>query len=313
MALSYAHNEIEMRKYTHPLILLYCAGAVIALASDGSADISVKKVGRRIVRRSNRRLRGALNIFDGKFYSNPLYDIGPATLKVKGESKGGKALKSLKCKSSKSKSSSKSSKSTPYCAEFEGKPFTNAPTQQKTNSPTKRSSKSPSPTSASPTSNPTRACASQAGKENDIAQIVEDIGTTVLEGSPDEAAINWLTYADETNSCLDGGAALKDRLILALYYYRTEGVNWNKNGGWLSTNTTHCNWYGIECTDGNIASIIMDENNVNGEIPPEFSKLENLEQLRLYSNRLRGEIPTSLYSLPNLLFVDFEENRLRGK
>ena len=105
---------------------------------------------------------------------------------------------------------------------------------------------------------------------------------------------------------------MKDRLILALYYYRTEGDNWVNNEGWL-TIADHCTWYGISCTDGNIDSIVMDENNVNGEIPPEFSQLENLSILRLYMNQLRGEIPSSLYSLPNLLFVDFEENRLRGK
>ena len=159
----------------------------------------------------------------------------------------------------------------------------------------------------------TRVCESQAGKENDIAQIVEDIGITVIDGSPDDAAVSWLTYVDvESNSCLDGGAALKDRLILALYYYRTDGDNWVNNENWL-TIADHCTWFGISCTDGNIDSIIMDENNVNGEIPPEFSELENLSILRLYSNQLKGEIPTSLYSLPNLLFVDFEENRLRGK
>ncbi|RCV09423.1 hypothetical protein SETIT_2G027200v2 [Setaria italica] len=51
---------------------------------------------------------------------------------------------------------------------------------------------------------------------------------------------------------------------------------------------------------------------ITGRIPPELSKLTNLESLKLYSNFLTGEIPPEIGDLTNLYTLHLTNNQLSG-
>jgi hypothetical protein len=166
-----------------------------------------------------------------------------------------------------------------------------------------------------PTQSPTRYCESVQGRQEDIATITSAVvgSTTVLPGTPEGDALNWILNVDNTNTCNDGGIALLERFVLALFFYQTGGESWSNSNGWL-TLSDHCTWAGIECgTDGRVETISMNQNNLSGEIPNALSNLEHLSVLKLFDNALEGTVPTSLYQLPNLIFLDMEANNLSGK
>ena len=72
-------------------------------------------------------------------------------------------------------------------------------------------------------------------------------------------------------------------------------------------------WYGIETDDnGRVTGLILDGNNLAGEIPPELADLADLEVLNLHYNNLTGDIPRELGSLSNLTALVLGENQLGG-
>ena len=58
--------------------------------------------------------------------------------------------------------------------------------------------------------------------------------------------------------------------------------------------------------------LLLDGNDLSGEIPPELGSLSNLEWLDLGYNELSGEIPPELGSLSNLEELDLGYNDLSG-
>jgi len=169
------------------------------------------------------------------------------------------------------------------------------------------------PTSV-PTQSPTRLCSSVQGRQEDIDAIASAVvGSSILPGTPEGDALNWILNVDTVNSCDDGGIALLERFVLALFFYQTGGENWLNSNRWLSL-ASHCTWAGIECgTDGRVDTISLNQNNLSGGIPGALSNLANLSALKLFENALEGTVPTSLYQLPKLSFLDIEANNLSGK
>ena len=53
-------------------------------------------------------------------------------------------------------------------------------------------------------------------------------------------------------------------------------------------------------------------NDLTGELPPEWGELASLRQLDLFGNDLTGELPTEWGSLPNLQRLDLGGNDLSG-
>ena len=107
----------------------------------------------------------------------------------------------------------------------------------------------------------------------------------------------------------------KEREALIAFYEATGGDNWTNNENWCSDKPLD-EWYGIQTNQkngGNVISIHLSENNLNGTIPEEIGYLTQLYWLALDRNHLTGEIPKSFSNLVNLGFISLISNNLSGK
>jgi len=101
-----------------------------------------------------------------------------------------------------------------------------------------------------------------------------------------------------------------DSLALVALYNATNGPNWINKGNWLTepVNT----WFGIQANDCNVLKIELEENNLNGTLPPELFDIEQLNLLSLTSNNLSGEIPAEIGNLTSLIQLKLDNNKLTG-
>ncbi len=103
-----------------------------------------------------------------------------------------------------------------------------------------------------------------------------------------------------------------DREVLEDLYGKTGGDSWRQNDNWLTDGSVG-DWFGVSVdADGYVTGLILPDNNLSGEIPPELGELTNLHTLRLSHNNLTGEIPTELGQLAQLYFLNLEYNMLTG-
>lgn len=127
-----------------------------------------------------------------------------------------------------------------------------------------------------------------------------------------------------------------ERNALVTLYNSTDGGNWTINTKWL-TDAPLAEWYGVTTnTEGLVTELMLEDNNLRGNlpieithlehltalvlsknrltgsIPPEIGRLKQLKRLRLYSNLLTGPIPPELGQLENLETIVLLENRLTG-
>ena len=109
------------------------------------------------------------------------------------------------------------------------------------------------------------------------------------------------------------GDAATDRAALVALYNATDGANWRNNRNWLS-NAPMGEWHGVTTdSDGRVTQLILDNNQLTGEISAELSSLTNLEWLYLNDNQLTGEISAELGSLTNLTILSLGGNELTGE
>lgn len=80
---------------------------------------------------------------------------------------------------------------------------------------------------------------------------------------------------------------------------------------WNSTSSP-CSWPEIECDDGEVTGIILQEKNITVEIPSSICDLKNLTFLNLALNFLPGKFPTFLYNCSNLQHLDLSQNYFVG-
>jgi DNA-binding SARP family transcriptional activator len=99
---------------------------------------------------------------------------------------------------------------------------------------------------------------------------------------------------------------------LKAVFMATDGPNWANSDGWLS-DSSHCLWYGVQCTAGSITRLILPANSLAGQIPIELRNLPELIHLELQENELTGEIPSWLGQLQNLDWIDLGFNFLEGE
>ena len=103
-----------------------------------------------------------------------------------------------------------------------------------------------------------------------------------------------------------------DREALIALYNATGGPNWDRNDNWLS-DVPIGEWSDVTTDDnGRVTLLILNYNQLSGEIPPELGNLGRLTDLTLDGNQLSGEIPPELGNLANLGYLTLSGNQLSG-
>ncbi|KAJ6863070.1 hypothetical protein NC652_039813 [Populus alba x Populus x berolinensis] len=81
---------------------------------------------------------------------------------------------------------------------------------------------------------------------------------------------------------------------------------------WTSSNSSHCNWPGVVCTDNSITQLILDNKNISGTIPPFLSDLKSLTFLNFSNNNIIGKFPVAVHNLSKLEILDLSQNYIVG-
>jgi len=124
---------------------------------------------------------------------------------------------------------------------------------------------------------------------------------------------DWMINSDAAID-VDDVRRVKQRFILCVLYFATNGEFWKKNK-WLDAGRVECDWNGITCnTETNmIETINLSENNVTGSLPNEIVYLSNLVTLNVSYNIISGTIPQNFFkSLDELQNLDMQENQISG-
>ena len=103
-----------------------------------------------------------------------------------------------------------------------------------------------------------------------------------------------------------------DRAALEALWTATDGAAWFTKTNWL-TDAPLGDWYGVRVdNNGRVVVLLLPNNGLVGELPPEIGDLDRLRELWLFSNDISGEIPPEIGNLANAVEISLEGNRLSG-
>ena len=162
----------------------------------------------------------------------------------------------------------------------------------------------------------------------ELGDLLPELKTLHLAGNRFTGCIPDALWSvqDHDFSALDlpfcGVAAVPDRetgrALLALYT-ATHGKSWVKNTGWFSDQPVS-QWYGVGSGNSHYSygphiagTLILPDNGLTGELPPELGGMGSLRVLQLNKNRLIREIPPELGKLKLLEVLNLSGNKLRGE
>jgi hypothetical protein len=89
-------------------------------------------------------------------------------------------------------------------------------------------------------------------------------------------------------------SAETDLFGLNSIYHNLGGDFWYNNEDWITPFVSHCDWYGVECKDGRVTSLKLNDNNLTGDFSF-FGKGENF-----------GEDSGALFNLEELYVQTLE-------
>mmetsp|Transcript_26413 Transcript_26413/g.64362 ORF Transcript_26413/g.64362 Transcript_26413/m.64362 type:complete len:367 (-) Transcript_26413:119-1219(-) len=167
------------------------------------------------------------------------------------------------------------------------------------------------------------------------------LGDQSEDDTPQGKALKWLK--SDTGSKVDVTPAhiMVERYAMAIFYYATDGPNWEEQAGFL-TQPSICEWWNTkdeyllchqsdQVTDlnffnnslgGTLPTEIgllkrlfwfhLPANNVGGPIPSEIGEMTTLTSLVLASNKIIGSIPASIGGLTELRTFEMEDNEISG-
>eukprot|EP00588_Corethron_pennatum_P016586 CAMPEP_0194303406 /NCGR_PEP_ID=MMETSP0171-20130528/1275_1 /TAXON_ID=218684 /ORGANISM="Corethron pennatum, Strain L29A3" /LENGTH=941 /DNA_ID=CAMNT_0039054301 /DNA_START=46 /DNA_END=2871 /DNA_ORIENTATION=- len=155
---------------------------------------------------------------------------------------------------------------------------------------------------------------------------ISGIDAVTTPGTPQNLATDWLVKDIKKSGELDFGlCGLRQRYIASVLYFSLGGNQWTNRLNFLSLGS-ECNWSarhnqikrGLECSTINdtrcIDKILLDKNNLTGELPQEITELPYLTILDMDNNSISGTLPRNIgYKLPLLKEIDLDINNLSGK
>lgn len=124
---------------------------------------------------------------------------------------------------------------------------------------------------------------------------------------------NVFTYNSPFTDCTNVSQISQSECeALVALYTSTNGANWTKKTGWLTTNSP-CIWYGVSCANGtNVTKLELGSNNLSGPLPDQLSNLTSLTSIHLFNNELSGSLPTDIGNLTNLKILYLQDSQLSG-
>jgi len=152
-----------------------------------------------------------------------------------------------------------------------------------------------------------------------LKQVLATISdTSLLEAKHTDQfkAFMWMTRLDPfpVDMEITPHFVIIQKYIMALIYVSTNGKEWDDQYSFF-TDAGVCDWKGLICNDqGEIVSIILEKNNLDGTIVSEIGALgPSLRELQLGMNMLHGELPSELGLLSRLTTLDvFGNNGITG-
>ena len=107
-------------------------------------------------------------------------------------------------------------------------------------------------------------------------------------------------------------AALKDLFL------STNGAGWTNKTNWpttwpaTATAAQMGTWFGIAVGSGDVITIQMPGNNLNGPMPASLGNLTSLKNLIVYANNISGTFPAEWATLTKLEYFDFRHTAMSG-
>mmetsp|Transcript_13291 Transcript_13291/g.42391 ORF Transcript_13291/g.42391 Transcript_13291/m.42391 type:complete len:260 (+) Transcript_13291:963-1742(+) len=100
---------------------------------------------------------------------------------------------------------------------------------------------------------------------------------------------------------------------LVSLFKATGGPSWTFSTGWLN-GSSYCHWHGIDCEIGTnrVGAVILSNNSLSGQLPPDVFKLDKMVQFYVDSNKLTGPIPDNVAQAPHLQYLYLNNNQLSG-
>ncbi|MDE2827120.1 MAG: choice-of-anchor B family protein [Bacteroidota bacterium] len=111
-----------------------------------------------------------------------------------------------------------------------------------------------------------------------------------------------------------------DWLVLVALYDSTHGYQWRNNDNWSNATGTMPDaqtlnsWHGVtvDMQASRVSEIRLEDNWLNGKLPPQIGKLTHLKYLSLRDNYLDGEIPSEIGKLTRLKYLSLWSSNLEG-
>ncbi|GMP89763.1 hypothetical protein CsSME_00041187 [Camellia sinensis var. sinensis] len=85
-------------------------------------------------------------------------------------------------------------------------------------------------------------------------------------------------------------------------------LNWNDLDGDIDP----CSWFGVECSDGRVIILNLEDLCLEGTLAPELGRLTHMKSITLRNNSFWGNIPVEIAELKELEVLDLGYNNFSG-
>lgn len=98
---------------------------------------------------------------------------------------------------------------------------------------------------------------------------------------------------------------------LVAFYNSTNGYAWDHRDNWAYESDVGT-WYGVTVEDNHVTQIVLNNNNLTGQIPMDIGLLPYLTSLSLQNNFINNELPWEMGNLTNLTSLRLSVNNFEG-